>query len=151
MMWEHLGHIYNTPTTHTWRDCRGNTLISARPAAVQTRAEAHNGRPCSTPPQRTRAWRTLPCASQSVDIRMPKQHRKSPRGCRERAVAASRNDAVLQRRSEPHFEVEPLLPTCAQGWQNEHGGTQGGHGDQPGVMGAAAHRYLESRWLCMGR
>ena len=76
---------------------------------------------------------------------------ETPKGHRERAAAASKIDAVPQPRSEQHFEVEPVLLTCAQGWKYEHGGTQGGHGDQPGVMGVAGHAYMGRWYLCMGR
>ena len=92
---------------------------------------------------------TLRRTSESENMRMLKQHCQSPRGCRDRVVAEPKNDAVQPRRADRRFEVEPVLLTCAQGWGNEHGGTQGRHGDQRGVLDAPVHPYLESRSSCM--
>jgi hypothetical protein len=135
--------------TRNIRQLSGNMLISARAGAVQTRAAAHNGRPRSSTSHRTKVWRTPPCAFRDGDMRMPKQHWKSPKGCRERAVAASKNDAGLRGRPEQHLEVDRMLLTCARGWGNGHGCTLGTHADELDVLGEARDAYL-GRWCsCM--
>ena len=66
---------------------------------------------------------------------MPKQHYQSPRGRRGRPVKVSKKDALAQRGHEEHFEVNILLVTCEQGWENGQGCMQGKHGDELGMLG----------------
>ena len=59
---------------------------------------------------------------------MRKQHSKSPKHRRGRPVKVSKNEGGPERR----VEVDRVLRTCAQAWQNGHGCILGKHTDEPG-------------------
>ena len=141
MMWEHLDNRRGTPTAGTLRVYHDTMPEHARMAPDRTPAAAHIGRPRSSPPHRNKMLRTPACAARREAIPRPKKHPQSPRDRRDRVVAASKNDAVQERGRGEHLEVDLLLLTCAQGWENGHGCMLGKHGDEPGVLGLAIHAY----------
>ena len=75
---------------------------------------------------------------------MQKQHCQSPKGRRERVVAVSKKDAHAQHGHGEHVEVDLLLLTCKQDWENGQGCMQGKHGDELDMLGLVIHALLMS-------
>ena len=122
--------------------------LFARNTLILTRDPAHSGTPRTAASYRTKKLSTSACASGNEKGCMQKQHSKSLRHCRARLVDGSTNDAVQQGGRKERLEVEPVLETCAQGWQNGFGGMLGMHGNELVMLRLAIHAYLESWCLC---
>ena len=118
--------------------------------AAWTRAAAHIGRPRSPPTHRHKKLRIPACASDNGNIRSRKQLSKSPFRRRERPVDGSTDDAVLRVGQDVDFRSRLALLTCAQGWANGCGYTQGTWGDDMATLEHATDEDLESWWLCVG-